>query len=507
MSYSIKNAHILIDALAKSGVALFCIAPGSRSTALTIAAAKRSTCVHFDERALGFYAQGHAKATKKPTAIIVTSGTAVGNLLPSIMEAKENSAPVLILSADRPLELLHAGQNQTTTQTSIFSPFVCWQTALFLSDPGLKKATIDSIAAYSIWRLQKGPIHLNLLLREPFSGAFSQEKNDLKAIPSYTTPQIKKVAIDIPPCKGDTWILVGENQQDLSCVGALSTKYSWPIFCDPLSNIDHPLAHRSFELWIDQVEKRPKNILHFGGRFVGKHLFEWLQKKPPPFYGYVHEDENCFDPFRLITHRFCMPPALFCPHVKGDKGPDLSSFTSFKKPLSLQERYLQTLGALLPDQWGIFWGNSTVIRDAANAFYSPFQPPSFGNRGVSGIDGNIASICGIAKGKNRPFVGVIGDLAFLHDSNSCSLIKNSALPILLIVLNNQGGEIFRRLPIEESSENIDRFFVTKHAFSFEGIAKSFQLPYARVQSIDMFSKSMKKIFNMKKSALVEVTLT
>ena len=123
----------MIDQFIRQGIDRFCIAPGSRNTPLVIAAAEHpqaKTIVHYDERGLGFYALGYAKGAKKPAAIITTSGTAAGNLLPSVMEAHHSSIPMLLLTTDRPAELRDCGANQTTDQAKMFSHFVRWQADL-----------------------------------------------------------------------------------------------------------------------------------------------------------------------------------------------------------------------------------------------------------------------------------------------------------------------------------------------------------------------------------------
>ena len=121
-----REAFWMIDQLIQQGIDRFCIAPGSRNTPLVVAAAEHpnaKTIVHYDERGLGFYALGYGKGAKKPAAVITTSGTAAGNLLPSVMEAHHSAIPMLLLTTDRPAELRDCGANQTTDQIKIFSHF------------------------------------------------------------------------------------------------------------------------------------------------------------------------------------------------------------------------------------------------------------------------------------------------------------------------------------------------------------------------------------------------
>ena len=160
----------MIDQLIQQGIDRFCIAPGSRNTPLVIAAAEHpnaKTIVHYDERGLGFYALGYGKGAKKPAAVITTSGTAAGNLLPSVMEAYHSSIPMLLLTTDRPAELRDCGANQTTDQIKIFSHFVRWQADL---PPVLTENYFRSTTAQAVFYSMQnpsGPVQLNCQFREP----------------------------------------------------------------------------------------------------------------------------------------------------------------------------------------------------------------------------------------------------------------------------------------------------------------------------------------------------
>ena len=164
-------AHSLIDQLIQQGVVDFCIAPGSRSTPLALAAARHPKArlkIHFDERGLGFYALGVSLAEQIPAAIIVTSGTAVGNLLPAVMEAFHSHVPLILLTADRPPELRDVGALQATDQIKIFQNFTLWQTDLPTPCESLNDDFIRSQAAYAVFQaMRMGPVHLNCQFREP----------------------------------------------------------------------------------------------------------------------------------------------------------------------------------------------------------------------------------------------------------------------------------------------------------------------------------------------------
>ena len=166
-------AYLIVEELLRCGIDFFCVAPGSRSTPLVAALAaneKARSLIHFDERGTAFAALGYARATGRPAAWITTSGTAVANGLPAVVEAATDGVPMVLLTADRPPELRQTGANQTIDQPDIFGDYVRWRFDLPAPDPGIDPAmvltTIDQ-AAYRASRTPQGPVHLNLMFREP----------------------------------------------------------------------------------------------------------------------------------------------------------------------------------------------------------------------------------------------------------------------------------------------------------------------------------------------------
>src|ERR671921_511517 len=167
-------ANLIVEELVRCGIDFFCVAPGSRSTPLVAALAANNRArnlVHFDERGTAFAALGYARATGRPAAWITTSGTAVANGLPAVVEAATDGVPMILLTADRPPELRQTGANQTIDQPDIFGDYVRWRFDLPApnpdTDPAMVLTTIDQ-AAYRAGRTPQGPVHLNLMFREPF---------------------------------------------------------------------------------------------------------------------------------------------------------------------------------------------------------------------------------------------------------------------------------------------------------------------------------------------------
>src|ERR1041385_8629484 len=176
-SHNERMATLLIDQLIAQGIKRFCLAPGSRSTPLALAVAHHTLAkphVHYDERGVGFYALGLSKAERTPAAIIVTSGTAVGNLLPAVMESSNDHVPLIVITADRPQSLRDCSANQTCDQVKLFANFVRWQGDLPLSDPKFPPSSLAAAIGQALFLCQKprpGPVHLNCMLREPFFSA------------------------------------------------------------------------------------------------------------------------------------------------------------------------------------------------------------------------------------------------------------------------------------------------------------------------------------------------
>ncbi|MGL5264574.1 MAG: 2-succinyl-5-enolpyruvyl-6-hydroxy-3-cyclohexene-1-carboxylic-acid synthase [Candidatus Rhabdochlamydia sp.] len=503
-----RNYHFsyqLIDQLVKQGVQDFCLAPGSRSTPLVLAVANHpQACshIHFDERGLAFYALGCAKASKRLVALIVTSGTAVGNLLPAVMEAKHDSVPLILLTADRPPELRDCGANQSCNQVNIFGSYVNWQKDLPCADEGFSLKSLSTTIAQAVYHAQ-GPVHLNCMFREPLSSphklieplpcthyaraSFEPSSQIIEQYASYLKESVNG-------------ILIATATSPVDPVISLAEKLNWPIFPDilsPIRTIKHPLIISHFDLILKTDSFSFEAVLQIGERFISKMLLQTLERSPLKLYLQVSETPHCFDPSHLINHRmqsdlssFCQMLTLKLPSLKATS--HLSSWQKkqfhtlqaldnyFLKQTRLSEPAIANL--LVQKNAALFLGNSMPIRDA-NCYLSLVSGPVFANRGLSGIDGNIATACGIAIGAQKHTMVLLGDLSFLHDLNSLALVAKSPYPCTLIVINNQGGGIFSFLPLDQPEIIKETFFATTHELSFSSAAKLFSLPYYAPQDL------------------------
>ncbi len=478
-----NQALWIIDQLVAQGVTQFCIAPGSRSAPLALAAKehpKANIVVHFDERGLGFYALGIAKASKSPSAVITTSGTAVANLYPAAIEAHHSKIPLILLTADRPHELRSCGANQSIDQVDLFGKLLRTHADLHSH---LDEKTTRSIVAHHVFlSLQNppGPVHLNCPFQEPFH-LFPSLLSPGRPI-SFVLPTLSTRPIETEAKRGV--ILLGPID-DPTPVLQLAKRLQWPVFADLLSQArsfpsEEQIRHFDFLL---KQPLEPDLIIHFGDRFISKDILKWADKTPAI---HVSPFPSLQDPERRLFTRVQSDIKPFCDSFQGNTDPnwlpawqrldqeiDATITASFQKDFSEAHAIFS-----LPANRPIFFGNSMPIRHADRFFFPNRAPLLFANRGASGIDGNIATMSGIAEALKTPLLGFIGDQAALHDLNSLPLIKKHQ--ILLIISNNFGGAIFDYLPVAKSP-HLNELFTASHPWSFEKAADMFEIPYVKME--------------------------
>ncbi|MCH9611569.1 MAG: 2-succinyl-5-enolpyruvyl-6-hydroxy-3-cyclohexene-1-carboxylate synthase [Chlamydiia bacterium] len=517
-------SNLIVKQLVQHGVRHFCIAPGSQSTGLVLAVADHPLTikhVHFDERGLGYFALGIARAQNEPVAIITTSGSAVANLLPAIIEADKGHIPLLILSADRNISLHDCGANQTIDQLSMLTPYVRHQRTL----PSVAEEQRDEFVAAAISEAifqatnqDRGPVHLNIPYKKPlFDESVPHLVDDL---PIHMSIQANKPTFDPQQIQSlqerfsgveKGMILVGEMQEleELEEIFQLAMTLGWPIVSDIHSNL-RSLGTSSYHIRyaLDALmqgvlgkEYIPDVVLHLGGRIVASPYLQWLKTEEVSTYYHVDKYRESVNPFMLVTHRVLLDPIEFCRLLRQDlplrsesvflaKWQELSLNMTERvenflgRHNQLTEPYLAYMVAnQFPEIHHLFLGNSMPVRDMDRLFY-PDRPCGkvFGNRGHSGIDGNIATAIGIATALQEPLLAILGDMTCLHDLNSFALLAKSKLPITFVIINNQGGTIFNFLPIAKQSSALGPYFRSDHVFTFEKVAEMFGIDYARVDT-------------------------
>ncbi len=500
-------AHSLIDQLIQQGVTRFCIAPGSRSTPLAMAAArhtKANLTVHFDERSLGFFALGCAMASGAPAALIVTSGTAVGNLLPAVMEAAHSNIPLLLLTADRPSELRDCGANQATDQIKIFQNFVAWQTDLPCPDAALSENFVRSQAAYAVAHsMQGGPVQINCQFREPL---FERETSFPEGLPQpFFLPELTPSTELLAYAEE----LLSKTKRGLIVIGRLAKnrtdeilnlakRLGWPVFADLLSQArcqrtPEQILHFDYAIR-SEAAPAPDSILYFGGRFTSKELPVWMQKTGAAVL-HIDSGKERIDPLHTRPVRIQADPSLFCLSLKGASSTESSWLKEWQRiddllqdsiDATFKEEHpftepdlMRQLSCRLPENASVFLANSMPIRNAERFLFPKAVKTFYANRGLSGIDGQIATAAGIATTLKTPMAAILGDLSCLHDLTSLALLKDLEAPFLLLVSNNFGGGIFSELPLAThcEPEHFEKIFAASHTMRFEEAAKMFGIPY------------------------------
>lgn len=538
---NLKWSNLIVEQLLKHNINYFCLGSGSRSTPLALAIADHPDTehiVHFDERGLAFHALGYAKATRRPCALVVTSGTAVANLFPAVMEASNERIPLIILTADRPPELRDCGTNQTCDQIKIFSDYVRWQVDLSCPTHEISERYVATTIAQAVYRSQQahaGPVHINCPFREPLFSLDPLKMEEVvptmyevtHTMPSVTT--LEKWA----ECFQDTpkgVILIGSlpAHQKMEPIFKLASLLKWPILPDILSQArssgyTHEVIRHYDALLKADSSFKPDLILHLGDRLVSKTLAQWLKELNLSTYFQVTAHPCRQDPEHLVTHRLNIDPSLFCNELLSfvEERSHTLWFDSWKLSSDQIAEHLSTLidgqsdlnepgiarslSNHLTPAWALFVASSMPIRDTDQFFFPKQQiGPIFGNRGVSGIDGNIATAIGIAQGEKKPTFALVGDLTFLHDINSLAQIRQAQHPVVFLVINNQGGAIFSFLPIAQRKDIVEEFFVASHPYHFSAAAELFQIPYFRPRHQKDWEQLFADLIANPCSAIVEI---
>ncbi|WP_415884943.1 2-succinyl-5-enolpyruvyl-6-hydroxy-3-cyclohexene-1-carboxylic-acid synthase [Neptuniibacter sp. QD37_6] len=530
-------ATAVLDQLVQLGVEDICIAPGSRSAPLVIAAVKLSRFkankgeqgqlrlhTHLDERGLGFFALGLVKARSKPVIVITTSGTAVANLYPAVIEAFQTSQPLIVLSADRPEELLNCGANQAINQKGIFADNVVefCQIDTLDSEAEISENLSSIVRAYQK-ASASGPVQINCAYREPLYPTDDVDLLDADKYLQTVDPKCLSASSSFETKfsqpEGKTVLVAGDlTPSQALFVLALAERFDTPILADINNNLPkHRLVIQSVEL---VLEAQPDllaeygSVIQFGGRLVGKRLLNWLSVSEFENYILVSPQELALDPSKTAT-QLCIDIDKYCRGAvitKSDhaqllekSGQILEKARTFVRSLSFGElKAAQTLCDVLDDSVDLFIGNSLSIRLMdlqSNRDFSVFS-----NRGASGIDGLLATACGVQQGRERPMVVLLGDTSLLHDLNSLMIARRhtSDYPLILIVLNNDGGSIFNMLPVANLGDIQRDFFQLPHGLGFGNIAKSFDIPHHSPNTEEQFKQQLTKLLKQNGVAMIEL---
>ena len=534
MSISAFNrrwAATILEALTRQGVRHVCIAPGSRSTPLTLAAAENSafTChSHFDERGLGHLALGLAKVSREPVAIIVTSGTAVANLYPAVIEAGLTGEKLVLLTADRPPELIDCGANQAIRQQGIFSNHPAVSLNLPRPSQDIPARWLVSTLDSAMSQLTSGALHINCPFAEPLYGVMDDTglswQNALgqwwqSDIPWLREMRATGVVIqpDWPVWRQKRGIVVAGRMSAVEGikVAAWAKTLGWPLIGDVLSQTGQPLP--CADLWLTNKVadclQQADIIVQFGGHLTGKRVLQWQAACQAEEYWLVDSLAGRLDPAHHRGRRLVAEILPWLdnhpPQSTPDWAPELQTLatTTLRQAEAQTEGFgeaqiAQRIGQLLPKAGQLFVGNSLVVRLIDALAQLPAGYPVFGNRGASGIDGLISTAAGVHRGGEQATLAIIGDLSALYDMNSLALLRDTSIPLVLLVVNNNGGQIFSMLPTV--AEQRERFYTLPQNVNFSHAAAMFDLVYQRPGNWDELQNAVDKAWHHAGTTLIEV---
>jgi len=527
-----KQIKIFLQQLLNHSINEVVISPGSRSTPLVknILLNKKLFNLHLvlDERSAGYFALGKSKISNKPTILVCTSGTATLNYSPSIAEAFYSKIPLIVITADRPMHYRDTASNQTLNQNNIYSNNINW----FYDIPITNEVNFVSNIAYKAVYLSnnapKGPVHINWQFEEPFTDGDLQT---LISTPKESVTQDKEFKLNsdeidnlLPMVENKNGlILVGSHSYDNNHIINLSKVINWPIIADPLSNLRNSKNYKD-NVIVDSGDliyrtKNPKltpdTIIHIGALPVSKFICNNLENVKNHIF---------IEPSHRISHGFFNMSLHINSPIKSivkaienkiskrsnNKWKDYFKKINVRTRLGIEKHlygikeisYKAKIIESLPKDSIFISGNSLPIRILDIVLNKSEDVKFLGNRGLSGIDGNISIAAGISSSTSSPVFLDLGDLAFAHDIGGLITAKRNAKNLTIFVNNNKGGQIFNLLPQSKDLKDIyEKWFITPHEkINISDLAKSFECNYFNPNNekeiIEIVMKKLTKNINI-----------
>ncbi len=535
----LQAIHNIAEICAQKNVKTAILCPGSRSAALTISMVRHPEIQTYsisDERSAGFIGLGIAQSTNDTVALVCTSGTAAYNLAPAVAEAFFQEIPLLILTADRPPEWIHQYDGQTIYQENIFGKHV--------------KKSFTLPADYShndaIWQIErvlneainlsqsspKGPVHINVPIREPFYPTENETirfDKRVRIIENVATS--KKLPAKFFESFYDIWrssdkklIIVGQQQNDglSEILRNISDEFSIPVLSDIISNVDFENVIFSHDVFLSSKNEAfleslaPDLIITCGKSLISKNLKQFIRKYPPRYHFHIQENPELIDPLQTLTHKLEVSAKYFFETLFSDldimkfkegdeddennvyfelwKGANQKSQVKLSKFLDntpySEFKAIKKLIEKLPEDSIFHLGNSMPVRYANLTGLSAGKNIEvFANRGTSGIDGILSSAVGNALSTNKLVICLIGDVSFFYDRNA---FWNIYLPdnLRVVLLNNQGGNIFRIIDGPNRQAELKDYFVTEQNLNAKRTCEDAGVQYTQVSNDEDLEKEL-----------------
>ena len=546
MKYSkIPVARNVVSLCVSKNIKHVVISPGSRNAPLTIGFTHHPEINAYsivDERCAAFVALGMAQQLQQPVALVCSSGSALLNYYPAISEAYYSDIPLVVISADRPIERIDIGDGQTIRQKNVYENHILYSANLY-SELVLESEAIDKKLQQKQWEAQKhnerdinlalnkaieekGPVHINVPFYEPLYDTVENiEVNPIEIFPEITKRHYSKEEL-LP--YAEIWnkakrkmVIVGVAQPNVveqKFLEKLAKDDSVIVFTETTSNLEHEEFFTRIDTIVGPIEKdenmqelfealRPDILLTFGGMIVSKKIKAFLRNYNPKHHWHV-DSKKAYNTFFCLNKHFetsvndfftdFFPLTTKMDSDYGEFWKNIRAKRQVRHDAYMDEipysdlKAMQLLVPKVPDHYIMQLANSSTIRYAQLFKWNP-SLRIFCNRGTSGIDGSISTAAGSAMASEDPVLMVTGDLSFFYDSNA---LWNKYLPanFRIIILNNSGGGIFRILPGNKNSEQFDTFFETIHDLKAEQLAKMYNFEYDSASSEAEISHSLSTFF-------------
>ena len=534
---------LTMEVLARLGIQTVITSPGSRSTPLTLAAARNprmEALSILDERSAAFYALGLAKSTGRPVALVCTSGSAASNYWPAVVEASMSGTPLLLLTADRPPELRNCSSGQTIDQCKLYGDYV-----RHFAELALPEASSDTLAylrqtlvhaVHISLNANSGPVHLNFPFRDPLSPKNDSPKPVVDAVTlemasTVTTrpcevvslsSAIDMVALERLSSHTKGIIVVGtENPRygkEAFCdaIAMISDKLGWPVIADALNPLrshaeGNSLLITRYDAFLRDAHKArelfPTAILQIGGLPTSKVFRAWLSSLEAVSFLLTPRPINT-DPLHRIATPLYGDVKSLAEHLQhqrvqaswGKLWLENEQETASRLDTNISSidtlfegKVAWLLSKHLPVDTPVFLASSMSVRYAEYFWEASNREHSiFCNRGANGIDGTLSTALGVAHG-GKPSVLLTGDLAFLHDSNGLLAASQLKGGLTVILINNNGGGIFEYLPVSQIDSSFEDFFATPQSVDLAKLCEAHGFYYEHIQGWGSFIPSIEDL--------------
>jgi 2-succinyl-5-enolpyruvyl-6-hydroxy-3-cyclohexene-1-carboxylate synthase len=475
-------ARVIVRQIIEAGVTDVVISPGSRNAPLSIAFHQASVKgliklhVRIDERTAAFFALGIAKASGRPVPIVCTSGTAVANYHPAVLEASHTNVPLLVLTADRPASLRKTGANQTTEQARIFGKAV-----RYFADVSGSVYPME----LPFNSLQSGPVHLNIQFEEPLVGDKSDNwLNDL----TITAPKVfdRKTPGTLYTKSTRGVLVIGHDRGGLNAdaVRRFAEELGWPVIAEDPLTFKNAISHASVFLTSKTIAEdlAPDTVVVIGRTTLSRSINSFIKMARKEIV--IDPRMATVDSDRMANQKFLQLPKVEVQPADADYAEKWRKYSqrAMKMVAEISQwseaLIAREIGSAIPAGTSLFVSSSRPIRDLEGFASARIGVETFANRGLAGIDGNISTALGIAS-QRRETIAVLGDLGFLHDLTG--LIHNEAINLKIFVINNDGGGIFSTLS-QRGVAGFEEVFGTPHGKDLAAIANAMGVPAKNISN-------------------------